>query len=149
MPQLTGRTGTFSHRRVVPRRFSSSIPRIRAALLLSPPLLDGYTHQLLLYVPISVSLRADKALENGRDTRANFVRRWFSVREPMMALLELGQALPARVAKEEALHCGRCGIDADSYTHLRLDARARGEKHSHCRRSFRNHDLHVCVSCHE
>ena len=49
-----------------------------------------------------------------------------------------GQAPPARVAVEEALHRGRYGIDADCHAAPRLDPRPRRELPAHRRRSREN-----------
>ena len=69
-----------------------------------------------------------------------------SVRSAAEPDLHLGLALPAQVAIEEALHRGRCRIEADSQAAPQLHSRARREVPSHCRRSRRNHDvdMHDC-----
>ena len=56
------------------------------------------------------------------------------------------RALPARVAIEEALHRGRCGIDADCRRGRRLDSRARRELASGCRRSGKKHEQDMRVN---
>jgi len=105
--------------------------------------LDSRTHALILRATVQVASEKKQTHEQERGPGFLAGRQSW----PLAAELELGLALATCIAVEEAMHGGRCGIDADSRVAPQPDPRARRQHGGSSRRSRKKQKLAPLLKC--